>query len=333
MVVVEVVDLRPYFLVILRNWAWIVGMAVVAAIVSFVLTSSTPPLYEASVLVVVTNPQQIVLSSLTNQSIEPYYNTLNKAPQPLRALPEVAMSDALLARVLQQIVPPVPDIETVDDLRRKVTAESGQDLSVAHLTVRLEDPTRAAEIATLWGNVFIEVSSQLYGDSGQAGVKLFQAQLDEATLQLEMAEQALIDFQSHNNLILLQNELDALQQNHRRYLTHQETTRLLLQDIFTLRAQIAAQPASSSVTVADQITALLLQVQTLSLDTTPPVQIQLDATNSATTNQAQLVLLDNLTQALETKLATIESQLGLLEPQILAVQYQRQIAETENARL
>ncbi len=330
----EVVDLRPYLLGLLRNWAWIMGVAVVAAIAAFISSSFTPPLYEASVLVVVTNPQQIVLSSLINQAVEPHYNTLNKAPQPLRALPEVAMSDAVLARVLQRITPPIPGIETVDDLRKKVTAESGQDLSVAHLTVRLEDPVQAAGIATLWGTVFIEVSSQLYGDSGGTGVGLFQAQLEETTLQLEMAEQAMIDFQNHNNLALLQNELDALLQSHRHYLAQQETTRFLLEDITTLRAQIAAQPATNAVTVADQVTALLLQVQTLSIDAPLPVQFQLEATNSAaTSNQAQLVLLDNLTLALQTKQATIESQLGQLEPQILALQSQKQVVETENTRL
>ena len=50
----EEIDLRPYIEALISKWYWIVGAAVVAGVVAFIVTSMLPPSYEATALVAVT---------------------------------------------------------------------------------------------------------------------------------------------------------------------------------------------------------------------------------------------------------------------------------------
>jgi uncharacterized protein involved in exopolysaccharide biosynthesis len=49
----EEIDLRPYIAALIEKWYWIVGSAVVAAVVAFGVTSLQPPVYEAETAVAI----------------------------------------------------------------------------------------------------------------------------------------------------------------------------------------------------------------------------------------------------------------------------------------
>ena len=81
----EEIDLRPYIEALISKWYWIVGAAVVAGIVAFIVSSMLPPSYEATALVAVTQPTEIVEFDARIRSVD--------ETQPLKAYPEIAMSD------------------------------------------------------------------------------------------------------------------------------------------------------------------------------------------------------------------------------------------------
>jgi uncharacterized protein involved in exopolysaccharide biosynthesis len=55
----EEIDLRQYITVLMRRWYWIAGLALAAAVVAFGVSSILPPTYEATALVVVTQPRYL----------------------------------------------------------------------------------------------------------------------------------------------------------------------------------------------------------------------------------------------------------------------------------
>ncbi|RLC98999.1 MAG: hypothetical protein DRI77_03815, partial [Chloroflexi bacterium] len=56
----EEIDLRVYVEVLVRNWKWIAGLALVAAVVAFVASSFIPPTYEATALAAITKPRYVM---------------------------------------------------------------------------------------------------------------------------------------------------------------------------------------------------------------------------------------------------------------------------------
>jgi uncharacterized protein involved in exopolysaccharide biosynthesis len=42
----EEIDLRKYITVLIKHWYWIIGLAVVAGVLAFVISSVTPPIYK-----------------------------------------------------------------------------------------------------------------------------------------------------------------------------------------------------------------------------------------------------------------------------------------------
>ena len=72
----EEIELRPYIELLVKRWYLIVGAALVAAIVAFVVSSMQPAEYEATALVAITEPQLRV-------QFEPRIEELSEDSQPL----------------------------------------------------------------------------------------------------------------------------------------------------------------------------------------------------------------------------------------------------------
>ena len=87
------IDLRRYVEVLIRHWKWIVGLALVAAVMALVVSFLILPTYEAMALVAVTEPRYMM-------RFDPRFETVNNIQQVYRAYPELAGSDELPAWTL-----------------------------------------------------------------------------------------------------------------------------------------------------------------------------------------------------------------------------------------
>lgn len=332
---VEEIDLRPYLAALIRHWKWVVGATIITALIAFITTSLLPPTYEAKVLIAITNSQQIVLSSLITENFDPRFNDVNQGTPPFKAYPEIAVSDELLQSVLLELTPPLEEIKGLEDLRKHIEIELGQDQSILYLVVHMDNPQDAERLANLWGELFINWANQIYGTLDSRSLSFFESQLEQVGAELETAENALIDFQAHNTTILLDNQLTSLQVTHGDYLASQRAIATLLEDIQIIRAQVSNQSDGNSITFADQLTALSLQLKAFNAEAGDSLQFQIDAVDPIvfSSRDEQIAFWDGLTAVLTTKSTQIESLLAELEPKILTLQQEKQIIQTEQGQL
>jgi len=322
------IDLRPYVTAVMDKWVWILGMGIIAAVLGFVVSSLMAPTYEATALVAITEPRQRV-------QFDSRIQTVNDT-QPLKAYPELALSDALLVDLLDQL-PEAGDI-TLVQLRSKLEAEPGSDPSLLKLTANDDSPELAARLANSWAGLFVVWANEIYGDQGDEQLLFFEAQLAEAGEELRISEQALIEFQATNRSSILLNQLLAVQQTQADYLAKQRQTDLILQDVGSLLTEEGNNSTSGQARI-EQLASILLQVRALggvanSVTSTMPWQIQMNVDSQSSMSQEELrTVLSNLRSILLAQSSQIEERLAEIEPQILSVQQQKQAADVEESRL
>ncbi len=326
----EEIDLRAYVEVLLRYWIWIAGLALVAALSAFVVSSSMAPTYEAKAVVMITEPRY-------QMQFDPRFETSEQWKPAYEAFPTLAASDDVLQEVVNTYTPsPAAEIEEwkVARLGNMVEASSEGDPSLVVLKVTSTSPKDAATIANTWAQVLVDRGNDLYSSS-EKDVTFFQKQVAQAEEALEKAEENLIAFEARNEASTVNAQLNSLQRQQSDYLADQRSIAYLIQDIKGLRAQLAQQPGDQPSSLADDLTTLFLQVKAFNAEASAPIQLQLNSAASFSNKSLseQIRFLDDLSQTLEAKSTEIEEHLAALEPKILALQEQLQEIKTEKQRL
>ena len=321
------IDLRPYIPKLWSKRYWIIGFGLLGAVLGLVISSLITPTYEATALVAATLPRERLEFDARIQTVT--------EPQPLDAYPDLAVSDALLVRLLDQFPDEQPTL-TLAQLRKIVNVSTGSDPSIINLTVKHTDPAVAADMVNTWAEQFIIWANEIYGYQGDEQLVFFEARLLEAAGQLEVAEQALVDFQSDNRSTILENELLAAQQTQADYLAKRRQTELILQDVDSLLPQLQNGGLTDPI-AGQRLTSFLLQVRALggvSGDESPPFQLQLNLDGQADTGGADnRETIIQLRDMLVAQSGQIEERLISLEPQILALQQEKYQMEVLNNRL
>lgn len=319
----ETIDLRPYVEGLVRRW-WVILGAVIASVLIAVLLYFSQNDFQATALVAVTDPAQRL------QFDERITSTLDLDTL-LQSYPELAMSDGVLSLLLEKAISlSGGNIASIDMLREIIEVEDGSDPRLVRLAVLSDDPQLAADLANAWANTFVAAVDTIYGAPG-GDVTFFNNQLVDADQQLRAAESVLVEFQSGSRMSIVDNQLLSLGQAQASYLSDQRRLSLALDDIRALQGQIEAG-VGDSVTVADQLTALMLQLNIFGIydsASASPVnglQLQISPSGDLTSSQRveQLALLDNLTRSTEASLNEIDVRLLRLEPRIFALQREKE---------
>jgi succinoglycan biosynthesis transport protein ExoP len=323
------IDLRQYLEVLVQRWKWIVALTVIAALVAAAISFFVlQPTYEARALVLITGPRYQL-------RFDPRVETISDFAAAYKAYPSLATSDDLLKQVLNVLDPPLPENErTLQALKAKVGASTGADPSLLELKVTNAAPQQAAQVANTWAEQYVLYVNELYGRRSE-DVVFFTEQLESARQALEAAEEALIDFQARNQASILDAELTSARQAQTDYLADQRAIVRITQDIQALRDQLAEQPSSRASSLADDLTALLLQIKAFNAESTVPVQLQISSAESLSDKSIaeQIAFLDNLMVNVKAKSAEIDAQLNELAPEILRLQQALEEVETELDRL
>jgi len=332
-VLYEEIDLRPYVVALFRNWMWIVGAGVVGAVVAFGLSTLLPATYEATALVALTETRPTAWF-LEVEQFDPRYNP-GSHDQPLQAYQDLAASDEILRRLLDEVGSDLPELSTVQRLRPLLEVEPGEHPSLLRLIVRHGDPEVAAEVANSWASLFVSWAGDIYSESGEDQLAFFETQMGQAEERLEAAEAELIAFQARNRSAIFENQLESLGEAQRDYLDEQQSIRFLLQDIRDLRNQLAEASENGVVSFADELTALSLQLQAYDAQTNAQLQFQVSAAESLTgkSRQEQVRYLDGLSITLGARIEEIEGELSQLEPEILRLQEEIAAGNREERRL
>jgi uncharacterized protein involved in exopolysaccharide biosynthesis len=318
----ETIDLRPYVEALVRRW-WVILGAVVLGLLGAAILYFAQSNYQATALVAVTDPTQRL-------QFDPRIVSTVELDVLLQAYPELALSDSVVTDLFEE-VEPLSDgsIDSLDTLRGMIDVQTGADPRLVRLIVMAEDPQLAADVVNAWAEIFVTHVDTIYGAPG-GEVEFFNAQLAETAEQLRAAERSLVDFQSGSRMGIVDNQLASLNDLQATYLADQRRLSLALDDILGLRRQIEAG-SGDAITWADQLTALMLQIKiydTPSATPMPsnPIQLQTSSGSDLTTASRadQLTLLDNLAQAAQANRSEIAVKLLELEPQLFALQREKQ---------
>jgi succinoglycan biosynthesis transport protein ExoP len=346
----EEIDLRAYVAVLLEYKFWIAGLAVVAALVALGVSFVLPPTYEAVALVAITKPRYAM-------QFDPRVQTVSNVQPSYQAYPALAMGDEIVSTLIQDLGSALEEDErSVRACREMMEAENGGDPSIVELTVANGDPARAALIANRWAELFVKAANDLYGQSTEE-LTFFEAQLAEAEAALSEAEQDLVDFRARDDAAILEAQLKKKQASLEEYLELTRSLRLIVQDARSLRGRLERQDASERVSLSDELSSLLLEIDALRSSSSKtssytsseeelviwqnseadvlPIQVQISGEKglSDRTVGQQITLLDSLIAALEGKLNAFESEAESLEPGILSLQEKLQQVRTEGDRL
>jgi len=301
-----------------------VGLAVVAAVVALIVSLFLPPSYEAEALVLVTRrPYQM--------RFEPRFETLalDKQALPYDAYVELAESNGLQEQLFEVVQDQLPADASPSRLGRQLDVEQGRDDSLIKLTAVADQAEQAASIANSWANLFVKHVNTLY-DNRTESASFFETQLEQAATELQRVEAAMIDFQARNPARILQAQLDAQQNILAKYLLNQQVITLVIEDAKNIKARLSQREPNSTTLMTDELTTLLLEVNSLS-STNPEgqsIQLQLGDPSSVSdqTVAEQIALLDTLMAALQNKKLEVETSSKALEPEILKLQHELQEA-------
>ena len=310
----EEIDLRAYIAVLLKYKYWIGGLAVVAALVAFGVSSMLSPTYEATALVAITQPRYAM-------RFDPKFATMDNIQPPYNAYPDLAVGDEILSRLIDDLGSDLEVEErSVWAVRAMVKAETGGDPSIVRLIVRNGNPERAARVANRWAALFVAQVNELYGQSVEE-LAFFEERLAGAQETLARVEQDLIDFQAHNEAAILEQQLSNRKDSLRGYLDIAHAVRLVVQDARSLQDRLRAQDASAQLSSGEELAVLLLEVNVRKVEESA-IQLQISTQRGQTdkTVGEQIVLLDALVRALQDKLVALEQGAKSLEPDILRLQ-------------
>lgn len=320
------IDLRPYFRATSDNWYWIVGVAVTFALIAFGISSLPSPMYRSTALISVIQPQDEI-------QFDPRFENVEES-QPLKAFPELAVSDAILAKLIVFANAQDSQLQSMDQLRQIVKAEAGSDPRIIRLIVEHENNETAYSLAREWTSLFVDAANMAFGRQGTELLAYYEVQLEHAETSLNLTEQELIIFQESNVRSGLAQRLTSLEQTSESALHEQRLIAKSVRNLLGLKEHLLRQ-STSVMTLADAMTAMEIQMEVFGLDLGSGVQFQIDqsGTLSNLSPEEQVAFLDSLLSVAMSKDEDLSLELNHLEPDILMLQGQIEQLRIEEDRL
>jgi capsular polysaccharide biosynthesis protein len=266
---------------------------------------------------------------------DPRIRSLGGNVQPsYKAYPLLATSDEIVSALIVDLEDKLVAGEwTVQQLRKMLEAKSNGDPSLIRLSVRNDDPERAAAIANQWAERFVLSANELYAQSSD-DLTFFDAQQTEAEEELAQAEQDLVDFQALNRAAILDTQLISAREALTTTLKAAHSLEMTLEDARALQKHLRTRESTAAASPSDELAALLIEITALNQGSSK-IQLQLSTEQNLgdKTVGDQITFLDSLIPVLEERLVLLQEQAQALEPEILDLQKAFQEVQAEESRL
>lgn len=324
------IDLRAYVSLLLNRWKLIAALIVCGALVAGGVAYTTPRSYEAEAMLSVSQPRYSLKLDGVSQG----------APLPLKAYPDLALSDGVLNELYRGVKVDLPDsVNTLDKFRSRLRAQAGADPTLLRLIVRDENAQDAAAIANAWARLLTQKAGELYAQDN-ANLTMYETQLADVKVQLEQADKALAVFQAQNQAGILQVQLTSQQAILSDYFLREHEFKLLLETTADVLSRLQSLDAAAPASFTDEVVRLMISAQaadsqmstgteTSSLPKADSassrllqVQVNTDPLAGLLTVADQRASLDALAKTLDSRVAEFRAAAGELEPAILDLQGQ-----------
>lgn len=330
-----------YFAVLYKQVWLILGCALGAGLVVFILTFIVPPTYEAEagVALVKTGVElEFDPKFKTVSDLDAARNLIDQTAR-RKTLATIANSSDMAKQVIGLLGTQVPEkLREPSKILEEVNARSDGDM--IRISARAPSAEQAALIANTWARVFVERINAVYGSGPLTSTEL-QAQADSYKQGYDRAETALVTYVASNPT----SQLERVVQEKQAALSDSLVVGIRLDRMITdaqaLRERLASNPVDSS--VGNALAKMVLEANGFSAatnlstgtqaDASGPItlQFQIDA-QALSTNPAQLASeMDSLLKTLTARRDQIRSR-DVTQLQQEVNQLRSQL-EQENARV
>ncbi len=316
----EEIDLREYINVLIRHWYWIAGLALVAAVTAFAVSSFLPPTYEATAMVIITQPRYLM-------QFDPRMQNLPFDPAQLAGgYPAMATSDELLLAAASSVEPPLPpERQGLEELRKMFKAEIAGDPNLIKLTARSKDPQEAARLANTLAGQFVDHLNDISRRNGD--LALFETQVVEAKTVLEEADRALSAFRSQyglgfssggdgDEMILELGIARRLQARTDLLVTYEARADRVAQLLGEARMAASQVDANTSPAIVAGLLADMLQLGLVEGETNPLVQINLAGLDAEAALSALITALGAKQSAIEEAVTRLTAEVEALQAEL-----------------
>src|SRR5947199_6186973 len=162
---------RQCWSLVQKRWKLIIACFVVAGLGAFIISKLITPIYQSTVLVVVT------IRSVNNQSD---YSSLLASDQLVQTEAQLAMSDPVLREVASHY-----SGVTVDQLARQVTSTSKLNTQLFEIDAQDPSPVRAAALANDIATTLIRQQLQITQQDDIRSQQQIQQDLNTTRLQID----------------------------------------------------------------------------------------------------------------------------------------------------
>ena len=348
------IDLRKIIKDLLVNWKWIVGFTLLAGAAAFAFSQLQPRVYSATALIAITRPRYL-------PNFDEQYQTVNNNPPTSNAIIDLANSDEIFRGLYQEWQSPRKANTTPREfLERYLNASAGKDPATVVLKVTADTSEEAAKLANAWAESTAQRANQLFSGTGGSQVEDFKAQVDAVEKNLSAAEAALADFESRNQISVLNNQLASLLAQQTDALRRQRLIEITIGDVKGLAAQMDGLSDGSLAPNSLQTDFLVLQLRVYNdpnlVSTTNrtndnslagasslqfqipnqssvPVQLPDQSSIQSITKSVFVSRMDDWTSALEIQSADLQATFSQLSSRITALQQQIQEQNNQKGRL
>jgi len=221
----EEIDLRRYIEVLVRQWRFVVGApiiaAVVALVVSLVVSFISPPAYEARVYVAAAKQKVEVqfgtqIHTLTEEELAAAgaQSLVNREAR-LATFRELVANPAIGEKVLPQFADRLRALdENLLDTSRfldHVSVDQNTKSDLIGIVVSLPDPVLAADIANAWAQAYEGHINSLYRSAQPKDAEAVQTQAEQSRQAYLTAQQELEAYLADNQIPRLNQQISILQ--------------------------------------------------------------------------------------------------------------------------
>jgi len=291
------IDLHQYLDTLRRRWKWIVGLAIVAALVAGIASLLIPPTFEAAAVAITSN-------TFTNSGPSTTTGLSPQAQLTLMTSPEVA------ARVIQARRDELPTAQRDPFalLRQVQVKPDSADKSLFRVTAQADQPQLAADIVNAWVDAGVAILNQQANDAtGQSIAPLEQAK-GKAQSDFQLAEENLKKQERGSQIDQLTEEIARTQKALTTVVTQTETIRISRAQSQTLKQQVQQ---GQVVLTAE----MLLNLQTAASSSDATFLIQ-PSQGTTLTQKEQLDRLGALDAALLAKQTALDQSIDRLTQQV-----------------
>ena len=350
-------DLRDMIRSIASLWYWIVIAIIVCITAAVLINLYLPDKYRSSASILITTPDSVF-------SFDERISSQVETPQE-EVIPELALSDSILAEVLKDAQSKGADFEkpTIGYLRNLV--EISTSSTVLTLSVTAENPEDAALIANIWADIVIGRLNAYYLPTLQASIT-FQELATQSLEGWQVAQNVLVDFHRNNPERIVERKLADQERHFSILLDLRRQLDLVLRDGEMMKARLEKKSLSADTDLRDDLNVLYLSFRSLAMtndqlvNNLPPLssveeQITLPANTSIYLGgdtfpvnlqilasegnlfsediQSQITFLNNMIEVIQSEIEAIEGDLESPQVQILELQTQLIALREQRARL